>query len=1096
MPGRVKRFSVSAKCCDIVNSHYQQFFPQRRKGAKKDVKFFFAPLRLCGKNLCVIVVLLAIAPQFLVFAQTNTGAGDSPFAEAEKLRSEQREAANQRAVEKYREAAALFQRGREFQRAAVALRNAGEILQLFGNSAEALTCYQQASTLNARSKNLVEQAKLLNDLAHLHFVDGNNKDAERDSRAAFDLSRTLGNREIEAEALNNLGEALYYSLNDSVKAQEHEQQSLAIFRELNNLRGQAISSISLGYIYKNTGAPEKALRSFSEALSLARQTNDLAIETQAHIALGNISHRTGNNQSGLESYTAAKKIAERIGDQTSQAMVLGGMGTIYLEMGDEHQAFQYMDEGTKLLERNRKTWGAAEGKLQLGRIRHSMGMNAEAVQYLTEALTLFKTLQMPQLQAMVQREMGLIYASVGDTSKALDSYKNALSLMRANEYQREAAYLLTYIGKIHEELKETDRAAQYYRDALPLSQQSSDPAGEALIRNNLAHLERDRGNLSQAKQHLEAALAIVESQRTKVLSQDLRTSYFATVRNTYELYIDTLMQLHKQNPGSDFDKEAFGISEKARARSFLELLSAGPVNARDGVDPALLAKERELSEAINTKAQLQVQLLTAKQSAEADKLCKELDTLVTELAQVRDKIRQATPRSATLSVPELLSLDEVQQRLLDNDTVMLEYVLGDDRSYVWVVTRTTSASYELPARTVIETAARKLHDLIASRQMIYGESTAERTARQAKADADIPGQIAALSKLILGPLAGKLDKKRLLVVADGALQYIPFQMLAAPDTGSYLIQTYEIVNSPSASILAVLQAAAANRKPALNSIAVLADPVFEIDDPRVGLHLASIAPRTSDANDIHQALRDAGISPDGQIPRLIGSGAEADQIMATAPWRTALKAVGFAANRERVLGSELANYRIIHFATHGIINSERPELSGIVLSLFDREGRSQNGFLRLHDIYNLHLPADLVVLSACSTGLGKDVRGEGLIGLTRGFMYAGASGVIASLWKVDDDATAELMKHFYEALFQKSMAPPAALRYAQLTLSQNKRWESPYYWAGFVIQGRYTETQKFNEPFPNRTQLALLAGAGGLLLLALIFILRKRRRHV
>jgi len=1059
-----------------VNSHYQRFL---------------------SRNLFVIVVLVVTGHQFHLCSQTNSNTGEVVLAEADKLRAEQQEAASRKAVEKYREAALLFQGNREFPGAIIALRSAGEIFQLLGNSTEALTYYQQASALSRRTKNLVELGRILNDLAYLHFLDGNNKESERDSRAALDLARTLHNRELEAAALTNLGEALYYGRGDSGKAQELEEQSLAIWRELNNFRGQAITSTALGYIYKNTGQPEKALRSFVEARSLAQKANDLGSETLALFALGNINHRTGNNQVALESYAAAKVLAERIGDQTCQAIVLGGMGSVYLEMGDEHQALRYMDEGTRLLEQNGKTWGAAEGKLQQGRVRHSMGENAEAVQYLTEALELFKTLRMPVLQSATLRELGLIYDSLGDRTKALESYKSSLRLTPTNQDQHDAAYLLTYIGKIYEELKEIDRAAQYYRDALPLTRKSSDPAGEALIRNNLAHLERDRGNLAEAKQQLEAALAIVESQRTKVSSQDLRTSYFATVRNTYELYIDTLMQLQKQSPGSGFDKEAFGISEKARARSFLELLSAGPTNARDGVDPALLAKERELSDAINSKAQLQVQLFTAQQSEEADKLCKELDSLVTELAQVRDKIRQASPRSATLMIPELLSLNEVQQKLLDDDTVMLEYVLGDDRSYVWVVTRSTSSSYELPSRKEIETAARKLYESIVSRQVLYNDSVADRTARQAKADTEIPAQTAVLSKILLGPLAGNLDKKRLLVVADGALQYIPFQLLTAPNTGNYLIQTHEIVNSPSASTLALLQAAAANRKPALNSIAVLADPVFEMDDPRIKQRSDIIAQRIGAANELHQALRDAGISPDGvQIPRLRGSGAEADQIMAAAPWRTAMKAVGFAANRERVLGSELANYRIIHFATHGIINSDRPELSGIVLSLFDSNGRSQDGFLRLHDIYNLHLPADLVVLSACSTGLGKDVRGEGLIGLTRGFMYAGASGVIASLWKVDDDATAELMKHFYEALFQKSMAPPAALRYAQLTLSQNKRWESPYYWAGFVIQGRYAETQKFSEPFPNRTQLVLLAGAGGLLLLASIFVLRRRRRHV
>ena len=1070
------------------------FLPQTHHGAQHNCPFSLAPLRLCGKIFLLFFVFAIVPRPF--YAQTlNATSGESAAAEADNLRSQQLEAANVTAIEKYRGAATLFQRSEKFRDAAVTLNKAGELLQLLGNSANALTVYQQALSSGRRSKDLLEQGKTHNNLSYLHFIDGNSKQAEQNALAALKIARTLHNRELEAAALNNLGEALY-GLGDVPKAQEHEQQSLAIWRGLNNARGQGISSISLGYTYKNLGQPEQAERSFAEALSLARQAADLSLECQALIAIGNINRKTGNNQTSLQSYTAAKSIAERIGDQTAQAIVQGGLGSIYFEMGDERQALPYIEEATKLMERNNKLWGAAEGKLQLGRLRRSLGNHGEAIQYLNESLELFTSLRMPRLQSTALRELGLVYDQVGDNKKAIESYNRALKLMRANEDQREAAYLLNYLGNSCEKLKETDRGLHYYREALPLSQRSSDPVGEALIRNNLAHLERDRGNLSEARREVEAALAIVESQRTKVTSQDLRASYFATIRNTYELYINILMQLHKQHPTAGHDKAAFAVSEKARARSFLESLSEARANVRDGVDPALLAKERELSDAINTKAQLQVQMYMARQSEEAERICKELDLLVAQLAQLRDQIRQVSPHVATLSLPELLKLEEVQQRLLDDETVLLEYVLGDDRSYVWLVTRTSFSSYELPARAEIETSAKKLHNLIASRQMIYGESTAARTARQAQVDAGVPMETSVLSRLILGPLAGKFEKRRLLIVPDGALQYISFAALTDPDTGKLLLASHEILNEPSASTLALLQTKAAGRKPALKSVAVLADPVFEIDDPRVNRN----SPRTAQApsiHDVHRALRDMGISPDGvQIPRLLASGAEAEQIIAAAPWRSALKAVGFAANRERVLSPELANYRIVHFATHGIVNSERPELSGIVLSLFDNDGNSQNGFLRLHDIYSMNLPADLVVLSACSTGLGKEVRGEGLIGLTRGFMYAGASGVIASLWKVDDDATAELMKHFYDALFQKGMTPAAALRDAQLTLSQNKRWESPYYWAGFVIQGQYTETQRFSEPFPSRTQLLLLAGTGGILLLGLMFWLRRRRRYV
>ena len=1052
----------------------------------------FARLRLCMRILLVVVLIGRVVPAS-AFQTANTGAVEATFVEAEKLRSEQREDANLKAIEKYREAATAFRNSGDLKRATIAFRSAGEILQLLGNSAAALVCYQQAQALTRKTRDQLEQAKLFNDLSYLYFLDGKSKDAEKNARSALQLAHVLRNRASEAEALNNLGEALY-GLGERTENQQFEQRSLTIWRELNDPRGQAISSMSLGYNYKYVGQPEQAFRTFAEALSLARQSKDLAVECQALIALGFINRKTGNNQTALEWYEAAKPIAERIGDQTAQAMVSGAIGTIYFEMGDQSRALPYCEEAAKLFERNGKLWGSAEGRIQLGRMHHSLGQDQQAIEHLLVALASFKSLQMPQLKAMTLRDLGLVYDSMGATSKALESYQRAALLMKRDEDQREAAYLLSYIGYTYEELKNPKRALQYYRDALPLSERSSDPVSKTMIHSRLAHLYQNLGDLANAKHEVETAVEIIESQRANVLSQDLRTSYFATVRSTYELYVDILMQMHRQNPNAGFDKEAFAVSEKARARSFLELLSEARAKVRDGVDPALLEKERELSEAINSKAQRQVELLMAKRTEESDQLCKELDGLVAELAQTRDKIRQSSPRAASLNVPELLTLDEVQQRLLDDDTVLLEYVLGDERSYVWVATRSSLLSFELAPRQEIEASARKLHELIASRQMIYGESVATRTERQAKADAQIPAQTDLLSKLILGPLAGKLEKKRLLVVADGALQYVPFQMLTAPDTGNYLLQKYEIVNLPSASTLALLKSVAANRKPASKSVAVLADPVFEVDDPRVVSNIKSIRPSS---NDVHLASRDAGISPDGaQIPRLIASGAEADGIIAMAPWYTGFKAVGFDANREIVFGPQLANYRIIHFATHGLINSERPELSGIVLSLFDSEGHPQNGFLRLHDIYNLHLPADLVVLSACSTGLGKDVRGEGLIGLTRGFMYAGASGVIASLWKVDDDATAELMKQFYEALFQKGMAPAAALRYAQLTLSQNKRWQSPYYWAGFVIQGQYTETEKFVEPFPTRNQLALLCALGGILLLILtVFMVRRRRQR-
>jgi len=1061
---------------------------QPQKGTKSTKDF--------SENRCVTFMPFCGCLFSLVLIAGSVHASQQTFAEANTLRAEQREASNLKAVEKYREAASQFRATHNLESSAVALRNAGEVLQLLGNTSEALVSYREALAIAKR--NSLEQGKILNDLAYVHFIAGNTDEALKNARTALKIAKTLHDRELEAAALCNLGEA-FYNLGEVEKASEYQQQSLAIWRELGNARGQAIASIALGYNYKNLGQPEKAHRVYAEALSLARHAGDLGVETLALTAIGNINRKIGNNQEALESYATAKPIAERIGDQTSRATILGGMGSLYYEMGDGRQALQCIEEATSLMERTGKKWGMAEGKLALGRIQRFLGSAEKALQYFEEALVLFRSLRMPRLESATLREIGLIYEARRDLPGALESFKAALKLTKSDEDQREYAYTLNYAGRIHEELNERESALHYYRDALLLSKRSDDPVGEALIRFNLAHLERDRGNLLDAKREVEATLAIVESQRTSVASQDLRTTYFATVRNTYDLYINILMRLHKQDPAAGFDRQAFAISEKARARSFLELLSEARTGVRDGVDPTLLSKERQLSEAINTKAQYQVQLFAAKRAEEGEKVSQELDTLVTELAHVRDQIREASRTLATPPLPDLLTLQDVQQRLLDDDTVLVEYALGDDQSYVWLVTRTSFASYELAPRADIESAARKLYASVASRQMIYGEPASARAARQAKADVEIPADTAVISKLVLGPLKGKLQTKKLLFVADGALQYIPFALLHDPDSGNFLVSSHEIINAPSASTLAVLRRDAAKRKRPTNAIAVLADPVFESDDPRIS-RSANNANQAQTTTEVRQALRDAGISADGmQIPRLIASASEADGIMAVAPWRSGLRAVGFDANRERVMGSELSDYRIIHFATHGIINNEHPELSGIVLSLFDSEGRSQNGFLRLHDIYNLRLPADLVVLSACSTGLGKDVRGEGLIGLTRGFIYAGASGVIASLWKVDDDATAELMTHFYEALFEKGMSPPAALRNAQLALSQNKRWQSPYYWAGFVIQGQYSDTQKFTEPFPGKTVLVLLGTLGVVTLTVLLGIrsgvLKTTKKH-
>jgi CHAT domain-containing protein len=283
-----------------------------------------------------------------------------------------------------------------------------------------------------------------------------------------------------------------------------------------------------------------------------------------------------------------------------------------------------------------------------------------------------------------------------------------------------------------------------------------------------------------------------------------------------------------------------------------------------------------------------------------------------------------------------------------------------------------------------------------------------------------------------------------------------------------MVVEHEMVRLPSASTLAVLRRETEGRKAANKSVAVLADPVFEPDDPRVMRDEAETGKATGEdppeapraptvVSDLRRALRDIGFTQEGRlrIPRLPSTRQEAETIIAAAPPDASFKAVDFRASRATATNPDLGQYRIVHFATHGLLNHEHPELSGVILSMVDEQGRPQDGFLRLHDIYNLELPVDLAVLSACSSGLGKQVRGEGLVGIVRGFMYAGAERVVASLWRVDDEATGELMKIFYREMLEEGLPPAAALRKAQITMWRQSEWRRPFYWAAFVLQGEW-----------------------------------------
>jgi CHAT domain-containing protein len=501
------------------------------------------------------------------------------------------------------------------------------------------------------------------------------------------------------------------------------------------------------------------------------------------------------------------------------------------------------------------------------------------------------------------------------------------------------------------------------------------------------------------------------------------------------------MRLDEQNPGQGYAAAALSVVERGRARSLLELLGESGAEIRRDADPALLDRERELARLIAGKAERQIRLLSGKHSeADAAALGKELDTLTAELDQVRSRIRDKSPQYAELTQPAPLNLREIQAQVLDEDTLLLEYSLGVNRSFVWAVTERSAEAFALPSRAEIEEAARRVYDLLTARnRRLPNETAAARAARLGAAGEAYFAAAAKAAQMLLAPVADRLGNKRLLIVGEGVLQYLPFAALADPiSESSPLMVKHEIVIAPSASAVAELRRETAGRRPAEKALAVLADPVFSADDARI-------------AGNPHPAAQAAT----RDFVRLRFSRLEAEEIARLFPAARTLKALDFDASRETVLNPEFGRHRIVHFATHGVLNNERPELSGVVLSQVDRAGRPQNGWLRLYEVYNLRLASDLVVLSACQTALGGEINGEGLMGLTRGFLYAGAARVVSSLWEVDDRTSAQLMKRFYQGMLVRGERPAAALRAAQVAMWQTRGWDAPYYWGAYTLQGEW-----------------------------------------
>lgn len=936
-----------------------------------------------------------------------------------------------------------------------------------------------------------KEAETLQIMGRAHFLLGEMRAALTVMNKGLDLVRVVGDRHGEATGLNNIGNC-YYRLGEHGKAIEFHHKALILSQLVNDASEVGYVLRNIGNVYASTNFREST-NYLNQALLLARQVQDQFLEANVLSCLGGLYSKYAEPHKALRFYSDAMLLYRSLGDKWEEARTLGSVGNVYLILGESQKALESFIDSLALLPATGNRLAEANTLVSIGSTYALLGELEEALTYFEKAMTTAETLENPPAQACARRAAALAYRDLGKFQTALDYLNRAQALFHTTGDQFGEAQTLAEIGSILATLAEHDKAASHLtqalrlqrkvndrlgqafslsemgtvyaslgkiseavdslKSALKLQQNTGDKKGEALTLYRLAKVERERAQLEAARTYAEAAIAIIDGIRIKLYHQHLRTSFSASLRSYYELYIDVLMEMHRISPTAGYDAIALQINEQARARSFLESLSESRADIRQGVDPALIERELSTRQQLNAKAERLMRLLREKHSLqEEDEARNKLAELVTDYRNIEAQIRAQSPSYAALTQPQALNLQQIQQRVLDEDTILIEYALGEEHSYAFVVSKHALTSYQLPNRAVIESVARNVYQLLIN-----------------KSDRLYPDALTQLSQMVLKPMAAQMVGKRLLIVSDGALQYVPFAALPTPihrtqrpksEMGEPLILGHEILTLPSASVLDTLRQQVPLRNIAKKKMVVLADPVFDSDDRRVRHGPGSSAQviRSPERDNrgrslvVERAANDVGIESFERLPM---SRREAEFITESLPEGQFFMALDFAANSRLARGSEISQYQIVHFATHSLLNNQHPELTGIVLSLVDEHGQPEDGFFRLHEIYNLKLNADLVVLSACQTALGKEVKGEGLIGLTRGFMYAGAARVVASLWKVSDHATAELMKRFYRNLLTGRLSPSAALRAAQISLLDEKQWKAPYYWAAFTIQGEW-----------------------------------------
>jgi len=796
--------------------------------------------------------------------------------------------------------------------------------------------------------------------------------------AAIDIAETTGDRELLALALGDLAIVrLEQGENQAAEAIFRRAADLAEELGLDSQRHTMLHNLASSYSVRN--AFQDALDTHREALTMARETGLADKELSSLIAIAAVHAKLGDSDRAGRRLEEAVALAEQHGDRRREAWALRELGAVQVEQ-------KHFDEARSSYQRSFD-------------IRRDLGDRRGA--------------------AIVVNQLATLERTLGHPERALDLYREANTIARE---LADPLGLAVTLGNIARVLIETGRPAEAHA-ALSDSLVIYDDLG--LARNQVAALQSMAeaslalGLPLRARDEARTALELLEEIRSELADPDLRARYVAPRREIYVILAESLIALSRNDPGLRTSDEVFATSERAHARTLLELVKGSAPSAEIGADRELEARREAVLDELSTAQRMLL-------SPDLDRArLGELEALRRGLDDDRREIEASLRRGWARARDAAPDLDRLQERL-GNKVAFVEYLAGDRATVLVVVTDGEVTTHLLPGAQEMRNVVQPLLELLAR----PGRRDRERLQQSATA----------VGELLLGPARSQLEgRDRLIVVPDGVLHLLPFEALRLGGDPGAVIDRWSVGYAPSAAFLEVL---GHHHGPdqGRRSLFAVADPALV-----VGTRGTTDPPTDDDAPVLRQ-LAD-GRSLDDLAP-LPGARSEAAAVAAFFPADRTVVLVGDEASEEQVLAHPmLSRASNLHFATHAVASSDLPEHSGLVLG----STAGGDGLLQAFEVFDLSLNADLVVLSGCDTALGPELSGEGMMGLTRAFLYAGADAVVISLWPVEDRATRELMTGFYRRL--EHAGPATALRDAKLELAQKPGFDHPFYWAPFVLVG-------------------------------------------